>query len=147
MPTFYLNFKQARQGFIEVLENGTEVLRTEARLGIDMLFSLQACEVRFQRAVFQLARARSQHAPLWPAPPTSMKEENRASFFCRVLMSSRAKGWLLQKVPTARLIFSSSPPLNYKTNPNTHRGESPRRPHWVKASAEMDPKLKYWQGQ
>lgn len=47
--------------------------------------------------------------------PTCMKEVKRWSFFCRDLMSSRAKGWLLQKVPTACLIFSSSPPLNYKT--------------------------------
>lgn len=43
---------------------------------------------------------------------TWMKEAKRESFFCLVLMISRAKGWLLQKVPTACLIFSSSPPPN-----------------------------------
>lgn len=43
-----------------------------------------------------------------------MNDAKRESFFCLVLMISRAKGWLLQKVPAACLIFSSSPPLNYK---------------------------------
>lgn len=43
---------------------------------------------------------------------TWMKEVNLESFFCLVLMISRANGWLLQKVPTACLIFSSSSPLN-----------------------------------
>lgn len=42
---------------------------------------------------------------------TWMNEVNLESFFCLVLMISRAKGWLLQNVPTACLIFSS-PPLN-----------------------------------
>lgn len=45
-----------------------------------------------------------------------MKVWNRWSFFCRLLMSSRAKGWLLQKVPTACFIFSSSSLLNWIRN-------------------------------
>lgn len=40
---------------------------------------------------------------------TCIKEVKRWSFFCLLLMSSSAKGWLLQKVPTACLIFSSGP--------------------------------------
>lgn len=43
---------------------------------------------------------------------TCRKRLNRWSFFCLVLMSSSADGWLLQKVPTLILIFSSSSPLN-----------------------------------
>lgn len=43
-----------------------------------------------------------------------MNDAKRESFFCFVLMISREKGWLLQKVPVACLIFSSSPLLNYK---------------------------------
>lgn len=48
-----------------------------------------------------------------PAALTCMNKWNLWSFFFLVLMSSRADGWLLQKVPTACLIFSSSSPLNW----------------------------------
>lgn len=53
-----------------------------------------------------------------------MNEVKRESFFCLVLMISRAKGWLLQKVPAACLIFSSSTPLNCnQTNPQQDRAK------------------------
>ena len=55
---------------------------------------------------------------------TWMNEVNLESFFCLVLMISRAKGWLLQNVPTACLIFSS-PPLN--CNHHTQDGTESRR--------------------
>lgn len=57
------------------------------------------------------------------APSTCTNDAKRESFFCLVLMISREKGWLLQKVPAACLIFSSSPPLNYK-----HPAGEQRRP-------------------
>lgn len=47
---------------------------------------------------------------------TRMNIENLWSFFFLLLMSSSADGWLLQKVPTALFIFSSSSPLNWKTD-------------------------------
>lgn len=45
---------------------------------------------------------------------TCMKRENLWSFFFLFLMSSSADGRLLQKVPTALFIFSSSSPPNWK---------------------------------
>lgn len=50
---------------------------------------------------------------------TCMNKLNLWSFFCLVLMSSSADGWLQQKVPTALFIFSSSSPLNWSWHSDT----------------------------
>lgn len=55
---------------------------------------------------------------------TCMNKENLWSFFCLLLMSSSADGWLLQKVPTALFIFSSSSPLNWNKHTNTRNSRS-----------------------
>ena len=51
---------------------------------------------------------------------TCINKQNFWSFFFRLLMSSSADGWLLQNVPTARFIFSSSSPLNWNTHTHAH---------------------------
>lgn len=56
---------------------------------------------------------------LYSAVLTCMNKVNLWSFFCLLLMSSSADGWLLQKVPTALFIFSSSSPLNWNQQTNT----------------------------
>lgn len=52
---------------------------------------------------------------------TCMNKVNLWSFFCLLLMSSSADGWLLQKVPTALFIFSSSSSLNWNQHTKTQR--------------------------
>lgn len=52
---------------------------------------------------------------------TWTKVWKRESFFCRDLITSRAKGWLLQKVAVACFNFSSPAPLNWDENPQVQK--------------------------
>lgn len=57
------------------------------------------------------------HCPNSWAKLTCTKVWKRESFFCRDLITSKAKGWLLQKVAAACFRFSSPGPLNCAKKP------------------------------